>query len=224
MIKICLDPGHGGADYGAVYKGRKEKDDVLKVSLALAKELRRHKVIVDETRKSDTTVSLGARSNFEKKGSYDYFISFHRNAYQPEVGQGAETYTYTKQSTKARNLADKIQKGLVETGFKDRGVKKANFHVLRETKAPAILIEIGFIDNTKDNIIFDTKFDEIIAAMTKAILEQVGIQYETSKPIVNEKILYRVMAGSYANKDNAQRQVDKLKMAGFEAVIMPYKT
>ncbi|NLI88936.1 MAG: hypothetical protein GX366_00795 [Epulopiscium sp.] len=105
-----------------------------------------------------------------------------------------------------------------------QGVKKANFHVFRETKAPAILIEIGFIDNTKDNIIFDTKFDEIIAAMTKAILEQVGIQYETSKPIVNEKILYRVMAGSYANKDNAQRQVDKLKMAGFEAVIMPYKT
>ena len=224
MIKICLDPGHGGADYGAVYKGRKEKDDVLKVSLALAKELRRHKVIVDETRKSDTTVSLGARSNFEKKGSYDYFISFHRNAYQPEVGQGAETYTYTKQSTKARNLADKIQKGLVETGFKDRGVKKANFHVLRETKAPAILIEIGFIDNTKDNILFDTKFDEIIEVMTKAILEQAGIQYETSNPIENRKTLYRVMAGSYANKDNAQKQVDKLKRAGFEAVIMPYKT
>ena len=69
MIKICLDPGHGGADYGAVYKGRKEKDDVLKVSLALAKELRRHGVTVDETRKSDTTVNLGARSNFEKKGN-----------------------------------------------------------------------------------------------------------------------------------------------------------
>jgi len=123
----------------------------------------------------------------------------------------------------AKNLADKIQKGLVDVGFKNRGVKKANFHVLRQTRAPAILLEIGFIDNTKDNIIFDTKFDEIVKVIAKAILEEVGVRYEVLKPIESSEILYRVMAGSYANRENANRQVEKLKKAGFEAMIMPYK-
>lgn len=224
MIKLCLDYGHGGNDQGASYKGRKEKDDVLKIGLAVAQELRRHGIAVDETRTSDTTVSLGARSNFEKKGSYDYFISIHRNAYQPEVGQGAETYTYTKQSVKARSLADKVQKALVGVGFKDRGVKTANFHVLRETKAPAILVEIGFVDNSKDNELFDAKFDEIVEGITKAILEEVGLKYTKPVASLNKQTLYRVMAGSYANRNNAQKQVETLKKAGFEAIIMLYKT
>ncbi|HHX59968.1 MAG TPA: N-acetylmuramoyl-L-alanine amidase [Epulopiscium sp.] len=223
MIKLCLDYGHGGNDQGASYKGRKEKDDVLKAGLAVAKELRRHGIAVDETRTSDTTVSLGARSNFEKKGSYDYFISLHRNAYQPEVGQGVEVYTYTKQSAKARSLADKVQKALVGVGFRDRGVKKANFHVLRETKAPAILVEIGFIDNNKDNQIFDSKFDGIKECITKAILDELSIKYiPLTKPVPesNNKTLYRVMAGSYTVRENADRQVEKLRAAGFDATVM----
>lgn len=98
----------GGLDPGAVYKGRKEKDDVLKVGLAVAKELRRHGIIVDETRTKDVTMSLRERSNFEKKGKYDYFISFHRNAYKPEQAKGVETFIYLNQTPKAKELAEKI--------------------------------------------------------------------------------------------------------------------
>ena len=91
---------------------------------------------------------------------------------------------------------------------------------MRETKAPAILIEVGFLDNTKDNQLFDSKFDEIVKGISKAVLDEVGIKYEEySQP----EILYRVMAGSYSNKENAERQVERLKKAGFDAVIMPYK-
>ena len=54
-----------------------------------------------------------------------------------------------------------MQRALVDVGFANRGVKAANFHVLRETKAPAVLIEIGFIDNSKDNKLFDSKFEKI---------------------------------------------------------------
>lgn len=58
-----------------------------------------------------------------------------------------------------------------------------HFHVLRETRSPAILIEVGFIDNTKDNELFDTKFDEIVKAIAKAILDEVGVKYiENKKP------------------------------------------
>ncbi|MGO1529308.1 MAG: N-acetylmuramoyl-L-alanine amidase family protein, partial [Senegalia sp. (in: firmicutes)] len=177
MFRLCFDYGHGGNDPGATYKGRKEKDDNLYIGSRIAKEIRRHGVIVDETRTKDVTMTLRERSNYECKRNYDYFISFHRNAWKPETGSGVETFTYLNTSQKSKNLAKKIQSNLAEIGFINRGVKKANFHVLRETKAPAILMEIGFIDNTEDNKLFDRKKEDIIRGISQAILEQLGVVY-----------------------------------------------
>jgi N-acetylmuramoyl-L-alanine amidase len=222
VAKICCDYGHGG-EPGAVYKGRKESDDNLALGKAVTAELRRHGVIVDETRTGDNTVSLRDRSNFENRKSYDYFISFHRNAFKPEQAKGVETYTYLNPGAKAKVLAEKIQAALVGVGFTNRGVKAANFHVLRETKAPAVLVEVGFIDNTEDNQLFDGKRGEIVAVITGAILSQLGIKYipPTSPPKPQtSQTLYRVMAGSYAVRENAEKQVQKLKAAGFDATIM----
>ncbi len=177
MARLCFDYGHGGSDPGGVYKGRKEADDVLNLGRAVAAVLRRHGVIIDETRAADVSVSLKARCDFENKGSFDYFISFHRNAFKPETAAGVETYTYLNPSAKSKGLAEKIQSALVEVGFANREVKEANFHVLRETKAPAVLIEIGFIDNSQDNALFDGKRDEIVKAVAGAILSQLGLAY-----------------------------------------------
>ena len=177
MAKICLDYGHGGNDPGAVYKGRKESEDNLALGGAVAAELRRQGVVVDEIRTTDKAVSLVERSSFANSKGCDYFISFHRNAFKPEQDKGVETFVYTSPSTKSVQLAEKIQAALVGVGFTNRGVKKANFHVLRETKAPAVLVEVGFIDNSGDNQLFDSKRDEIIKALVKAILSQLGISY-----------------------------------------------
>ncbi|SKC57450.1 N-acetylmuramoyl-L-alanine amidase [Maledivibacter halophilus] len=226
MNRICLDYGHGGSDPGAVYKARCEKDDVLRIGLAVASEVRRHGVLVDETRTTDSTLSLKNRSDMENKKTYDYFISIHRNAFKPEAAQGVETFTYINQTEKAKSLADKIQKELVAIGLRNRGIKKANFHVLRETKAPAVLVEIGFIDNTQDNKLFDNKFNEIVEGITKAILLQLGVVYKgltQSPPASNNQTLYRVMAGSYSIRENAENQVAKLKKSGFDATIMIFK-
>lgn len=225
MARICFDYGHGGKDPGAFYKGRKESDDNLSVGIEIAKELRRHGVEVGETRTADTTMSLTERSNFANRGNYDYFVSFHRNAFRPEVAAGSETFIFTSPLAKSRELAEKVQKAMVDVGFVNRGVKNANFHVLRETKMPAILLEIGFLDNTKDNELFDSKRKEIITGITKAILAQLGIAYKepTIPKPTQGRTLYRVMAGSFAVRDNATKQVDRLKKAGFDAVIMIYK-
>lgn len=231
MARLCFDYGHGGSDSGACYKGRKESADVLSIGKAIAAEVRKYGAIVDETRTSDVTVSLGARSSFENRGTYDYFISFHRNAYQPEKARGVETYTYLNTGTKAKALAQSIQTSLAALGFINRGVKTANFHVLRETKAPAVLIEVGFIDNSVDNNLFDAKKNEIIRAIAKAILSQLGISYtekipaKTSMPpkqISTGKTVYRVMSGSFSSRENAEVQLKKLKTAGFDAVIMTF--
>jgi N-acetylmuramoyl-L-alanine amidase len=223
MVRLCFDYGHGGEDSGAVYNGRKESDDVLSLGRAVAEEVRRHGITVDETRTSDATVSLRERSDFENRNTYDYFISFHRNAYEAEKAKGAEIYTYLNPGEKSRELAESIQASLVILGFRDRGVKEANFYVLRETKAPAVLVEIGFLDNSEDNNLFDTKRDKIIKVLAKAILENIGIDYiEASAPTQSEgeQTLYRVMAGSYSVRENAEDQVQKLKAAGFDATIM----
>lgn len=225
MARLCFDYGHGGEDSGACYKGRKESNDVLSLGKAIAAEVRRHGVTVEETRTSDSTVSLSERSGFENRSTYDYFISFHRNAFQPEKAKGAETFTYLNGGEKSRELAESIQASLVILGFKDRGVKEANFHVLRETKAPAVLVEIGFIDNSEDNNLFDAKRDSIIKGLAKAILENIGVEYiEASAPTQSEngQTLYRVMAGSYSVRENAEKQVQKLKSAGFDATIMMF--
>ncbi|EGQ26759.1 N-acetylmuramoyl-L-alanine amidase [Sporosarcina newyorkensis 2681] len=224
MTRLLFDYGHGGTDPGAMYKGRKEADDVLSIGKAVAAEVRRHGVALDETRTSNKTVSLRERSNMENRKKYDYFISFHRNAFQPEKAKGAETFLFTTGGALAKQLAERIQKELVAVGFTNRGVKRANFHVLRETKAPAILIEIGFIDNTADNQLFDKKRKQIVEGIARAILAQVGVTYKAaaSKPTSSSTgTLYRVMAGSFADKANAEKQVTRLKKAGFEAVIMP---
>lgn len=219
MARLCFDYGHGGEDSGACYNGRKESDDVLILGKAVAAEVRRHRITVDEIRTSDTTVSLNDRSAFENRNTYDYFISFHRNAFQPEQSKGVEIYTYLNPGAKSKGLAQRIQTSLVALGFTDRGVKEANYHVLRETKAPAVLIEIGFIDNTGDNNLFDAKRNEIIKAIAKAILAQVGVAYiEPSAPTqsASNQTLYRVIVGAYSAKENADAQLAKAKSAGFK--------
>lgn len=178
MIKICFDYGHGGKDPGAVYKGRKEKDDVLYIGRRIASEMIRHGVIVVETRTKDMDLSLKGRTDIERKRIYDFFISFHRNAFSPENAKGAEVFVYNRPSKKAIELADRLKNSLVGIGFVNRGVKRANFYVLRNTKAPALLLEIGFIDNSEDNKLFDDNREKIIYELSKAILLEVGISYK----------------------------------------------
>ncbi len=84
-------------------------------------------------------------------------------------------YTYLNPGEKSKSLTQRIQTSLVSLGFVDRGVKEGNYDVLRETKAPAVLVEIGFLDNTGDNNLFDIKINQIIKVSVKAILAQVVV-------------------------------------------------
>lgn len=173
MVLLMFDYGHGGKDPGAVNGKRKESDDVLKLGKAVAKIVRAAGIKVEETRINDETLTLTERSNMERKKKYDYFISFHRNAATNKSANGVETYVYTTNNVKSMQLATIIQNNLVEIGFRNRGVKAANFHVLRETYSPAVLIEVGFISNEEDNKLFDKRFGDIADVIAKAIMSVV---------------------------------------------------
>lgn len=156
-MKICVDPGHGGSDPGAV--GRvpyelMEKDANLSIALILEQALidKGHSVYM--TRRIDRTLSLPARSNYANRKNVELFASVHCNSAANTTAEGIETWIYPSSQT-GRSYAQNVQSSLVETfpDHKDRGVKEANFHVLRETNMPAILVECEFISNA-DQLVF----------------------------------------------------------------------
>ena len=172
---FMLDAGHGGNDSGAAYNGRLEKDDNLRMTLAVGERLARSGERVLYTRTDDSTVDLTYRSTMANSAGATYFVSFHRNS-ASTVGRGVEVYYHTSlsaQSTAAR-MAAPVQDALVACGFHNRGVKQANFSVLRRTSMPAILVELAFINNEAENAKLDAEFDRIADAIASALLSFVG--------------------------------------------------
>ncbi|MET3696771.1 N-acetylmuramoyl-L-alanine amidase [Bacillus oleivorans] len=152
---IIVDPGHGYTDPGATGFGTHEKDVVLDVATRVKGYIQQTPLQVSLTRESDRFLSLAERVTFAKEQGGDIFVSIHTNAYNGEAN-GTETYYYKAAATnpytsQSRALAIYIQNRVLEAwGLYDRGVKPGNFHVLRENTMPAVLVELGFIDNTGD--------------------------------------------------------------------------
>ena len=152
-MKICIDPGHNysGIDTGAAGAVSKEQDITFGVADKLANLLVRagQEVILTrdslESNVAGTSVSssLQNRADISNRFGADVFVSIHCNA---GGGEGVETYIIAR-GGQAEQIARRVQDSMVDLGRRDRGVKVANLAVLRLTKAPAILVEIGFIDN-----------------------------------------------------------------------------
>lgn len=224
MAKWLIDPGHGGVDSGACYKGRRECDDVPRLSLRVGELLKNNNESVHYTRSTDITISLNERSNKENNGDFDYFISIHRNAYKPELAKGSEIHVYANCSV-AEQLGNKVNSELVKNGFINRGIKVSNFHVLRETKCPAILVEVGFIDNTSDNFIFDSKFEQIAQSIVKGCLLQIGkVINSSTNNLNNDEVYYRCIVGSFKERGNAESRKAELIDKGYkDTFIEVYK-
>jgi N-acetylmuramoyl-L-alanine amidase len=224
-MKICIDPGHGGADPGAIGPtGLKEKDVNLAVGLKLA-ELLKPIAEVKLTRTKDIAVSLKDRAAISNSFGCDYFISVHTNSFTDRKVGGVETWAYAK-SGQGEKLAKAVQPELVKaTGFANRGVKfNTAFAVLRDTKAPAILTETGFISNpAEEKLLRDTAFQGKVArAIAQGVANRIGKKLPTPKPAPAGK-LYRVQVGAYSIRANAEQQLAKAKKAGFtDAFITEY--
>ena len=145
--KVCIDPGHGGSDPGAVGIYNSEKWPVLQIGLILRDYLVRISgVSVGMTRTGDSFPSLADRVAYANNNGYNRFISLHFNAYN-KTSQGTETYCYTSGSTSSFSLRDKIHANLIPAlGYPNRGVKTAAYYVLKYTSMPAALGEASFID------------------------------------------------------------------------------
>lgn len=215
---IGIDMGHSlsGAGTGAVgiYKEVDKNREVGKMLIARLQE-KGHTVVnctVDSASSANSQLQgIAKKANAQK---LDVFVSLHLNSYNGSA-YGVETYTYTSTSSSTKAIAQRIQDKLVaQVGWYNRGVKTANFHVLRETVAPAILVELGFCDNKGDMDKWDA--DKIAKALFEGIT---NTAYVAPAPVTSET-MFRVVCGTYASRENAVAQQEKLKKAGFDSFLV----
>ncbi len=180
---VLIDPGHGGSDHGAplpFIKGVSEKGLNLDLALRLGSELQKHGFTVLYTRTSDRKIRLDKRGNAYKA---DIFISVHHNSAANPDAAGFEVFCLTPQAPerftqlrKSVQLASSLQQAQQEvTASRGRGIRFANFQVLRDARCPAVLIEAGFLSNREEALrCADLNYRKRLAAvLARAIRENV---------------------------------------------------
>jgi N-acetylmuramoyl-L-alanine amidase len=169
---VIIDPGHGGKDPGAIgLQGLREKDVILPISQEVASILERQGIQVIMTRKSDYFVSLEGRTVMANQAGADLFVSIHANSMgkgRPDVS-GFEIYYYGN-----RGLSDAIHRSVTRSvNVRDRGVRSARFYVLRNSRMPSTLVEVGFVTGYEDSVkLSNPSFrSQMAQAIARGILE-----------------------------------------------------
>ncbi|WP_276662320.1 N-acetylmuramoyl-L-alanine amidase family protein [Syntrophomonas wolfei] len=195
-MKVCIDPGHGGYDPGAVGPtGLREKDVTLAIALKIGKLLQSAVVEVAYTRTSDAVSwpaninqDLAARTQIANRSGADIFISVHCNSSKNASAHGMEIFT-----TSGQGLADRLAENIVNAWTEQFPLmtirkdltdgdsdKEANFYVLRNTAMPAVLIETAFISNAAEEELLSTPAfqAEAAKAIADGVLDYFGIKKE----------------------------------------------
>ncbi len=175
-LTIVIDAGHGGHDPGAIGKFTKEKDNVLRVALRLKSilEAAGHNVIL--TRSTDVFLSLSERAAKAGAWGADIFLSLHNNS-AVSSASGFETFIFNGSTVSKASVT--LQKAVHtaianKIGIHDRGMKRGNFAVLRETTMPAVLIEYAFISHKDDEQMLINKVEQMAQWTANGIVAYAG--------------------------------------------------
>lgn len=234
MALIVIDAGHGGFDNGAMYQGRKEKDDNLDLALAVGEILERQGYDVIYTRTTDIYQSPYEKAQIGNEAGADYFISFHRNS-----GENDNTYNGVQMliyggDERAERLAQSINEELEKTGFANLGIEeRTGLVVLRRTEMPAVLIEAGFINHDRDNEIFDNNFNEVASAIAMGIERAVPLERNVTDQSANERengmeyeeeanaaSAFGVEVGRFEHRATANFLAEQLADQGFVSYVL----
>ena len=227
-MKIGIDCGHTLSGYGTGAKGCGCREEKLTRELGeIVMELLQKEghTVYDCTVDSsyDNAQQLKDRVIKANRQALDLFVSIHFNAcVNDEIGDGTTTGTEVliySDTSKSKPYAKRIVDNISKLGFKNRGVKTSNAYVLKNTSAPALLIETCFIDDKDDMDIYIKSSKMVAKAIVEGILNK-SIVEETKAPKTG---YYRVLAGSYKDKENAIKRQMELINKGFQASIVYYE-
>lgn len=229
MVKIFIDPGHGGSDPGAVSNGLQEKNITLTIAKRISEILTTeyNNVSIQMSRTGDQTISLNSRTNAANKWGADFYMSVHINS---GGGVGFESFVYPRVGRPTLTYQEKIHKKILEqVQWNNRGLKQANFHVLRETNMPAILTENGFIDHSGDAS--KLKSSSFLNSLARGHAEGIASAFGLTKKVSNSQPnqppkpspptnrLFRVQIGAFKDKSNADEIVGRAKAKGFQTYV-----
>lgn len=222
-MKIYIDAGHGGADPGAIGHGIEEKDITLAVSLKVADHLRRNGLEVRLSRIGDVGKSLDQRTTEANAWGADAFVSIHCNAAASPTAEGFEVWhTIHASRSKGDELARAIVSWLDQlTPLTNRGARsKAGssgqdyYHVIRETKMPAVIVECGFVSSSKDAAYLRSASGQaaIAEAIARGVVEWAGLTWRPAGASQQESgKKYRIMTGTFATREDAEKAAEKLR-------------
>ncbi|MCR8744890.1 N-acetylmuramoyl-L-alanine amidase family protein [Romboutsia lituseburensis] len=193
---------HGGSDNEASAFGKFEDELSLQIAKSVELKLKQKGIQVKMSRTSDVFIPLGERAHMANSYGADAFISIHLNSSSNESANGIETYHHT-QKTSHRPYSTGIHNNAIKsTQGRDRGVKSANFVVLRETNMVFSLFETGFISNAQENNklsdpVYQDKLAVSIANGIESYLKEnvklkPGSQIPEEKPPINSNVKYGV--------------------------------
>lgn len=240
---VAIGAGHGlGTPGKRTPDGEHEWSFNNKVVLAAIARLKQYEGIKvvrmdDPTGKRD--IPLNERTNKANAAKADVLVSIHHNALTGKWGQhtGTETYTYLGEQPGSTKLAKEVQPRLHKAyGLKDRGIKQANFHMVRESNMPAILTEGGYMDSNIDikALRDDNKLRDAGVAIADGIAQYFGISFnkdvEKPKPVIvnpsNSKpkvktidqMAQEVIAGKHGNGHTTRRKSLGISQAEYDKV------
>lgn len=237
--KVYWDKGHGGSDPGAIGNGMQEKSVVNKIVNYADKYIKANYegVVTKMSRSGDQTRSLTQRTNEANKWGADVLVSVHLNSFNKKA-RGFESFVFNGSiGSGTRNLQNALHDEIMKVvrrydkSAPDRGKKRANFHMLRESRMSAVLTENLFIDSAIDAKLL--KQEAFIKAIGEA--HAIGIakhlklkekkkastsKPSASKPSTGGNTVYRIITGSYKSRANAINRVAALKKAGFDSFIV----
>lgn len=230
MAKVIIDAAHGGNDTGDIYQNRLEKDDDLKLALAIGDRLKnQYGFDVVYTRTSDSYLSQLDRIKIANSEGGDLYMSVHRIIGElPSETPGLGFYIY-KEGGLAETVANNIGKSL-ETSFPTYSISvRTDLPLFRNVTMPILSIGIGNLNSDTDNLLFDTHFNEIADAISAGIVESFSDASEkklnTSELNYNrngsieQTVCYRVQLGAFSVYENALNLQIKLMQMGYPAVI-----
>ena len=227
-MKIGIDMGHtlsgeGTGSQGCGYKEQNLTRELGKIVIEMLKKEGHTVYDCTVDKSSNNAQQLIDRVNKANKQPLDLFVSIHFNACVNDVkGDGRTTGTEVllhSMSSKAKPYAERIVKKIANVGLKNRGVKTHNAYVLKHTKAPALLIETCFIDDRDDMNVYLKNPRKVAKAIVEGILDK------TITDIVEmpKTGFYRVLVGSYKDKNNAIKRQEELKSKGIEASLIYFQ-
>jgi N-acetylmuramoyl-L-alanine amidase len=231
MPRIFIDAGHGGKDSGAIGNDLQEKDIVLDIALRIKEDLLIFKdVEVLLSREENEFLTLDERTNKANLWKADIYISIHNNSFKEKTSKGFESFIYSGNVSSGtiafQNVlhAEILQAMGVEV--EDRGKKRANFHVLRESNMKAVLTENLFVSSASDaKLLKSDSFRQRIAnGHTMGIVKFLGLQLieqPKEEPIKkpNSEKLYKVQVGAFSEKENAENVVKELRAKGYRPFV-----